>query len=170
MAAPHGGIDATAVVNAPPVDRDYRDDVQATLWKPCVIDPGAMLEPGSVVQMGTVRATTVEKGAWIGCNTVLGHDAWVREGAEVMHGTAVGGHATIGRNARVGMGAVILPFVKVGDNARVGAGAVVTKDVPAGETWAGVPAKRMPHTSDEGLKEWGEWWDSTRLGEWPPAP
>jgi bifunctional UDP-N-acetylglucosamine pyrophosphorylase/glucosamine-1-phosphate N-acetyltransferase len=31
--------------------------------------------------------------------------------------------------------------VKIGKKARTGAGAVVTKDIPANETWVGVPAK-----------------------------
>jgi len=31
----------------------------------------------------------------------------------------------------------------IGENALVGAGSVITKDVPAGETWAGVPAKKI---------------------------
>jgi UDP-2-acetamido-3-amino-2,3-dideoxy-glucuronate N-acetyltransferase len=41
--------------------------------------------------------------------------------------------------ASIGMGARILPVV-IGKNSMVGAGAVVTKDIPDGETWAGVPA------------------------------
>ena len=41
----------------------------------------------------------------------------------------------------IGAGAVILPGVTVGEGAIVGAGAVVTKDVPAGVTYAGVPAR-----------------------------
>ena len=45
------------------------------------------------------------------------------------------------KGASIGGGAVILPGVKIGEKAVVGAGAVVTKNVPAGETWVGNPAK-----------------------------
>jgi maltose O-acetyltransferase len=41
----------------------------------------------------------------------------------------------------LGTGSVILSGITIGDNAIVGAGAVVTKDVPAGVTVKGVPAK-----------------------------
>jgi len=47
----------------------------------------------------------------------------------------------IGDNVWIGSHAVILPGVTIGDNAIVGAGAVVNRDVPAGVTVAGVPAK-----------------------------
>jgi UDP-2-acetamido-3-amino-2,3-dideoxy-glucuronate N-acetyltransferase len=43
--------------------------------------------------------------------------------------------------ASLGSGAVILGGVTVGAGAVIGAGAVVTKDVPAGATVAGVPAR-----------------------------
>jgi UDP-2-acetamido-3-amino-2,3-dideoxy-glucuronate N-acetyltransferase len=43
--------------------------------------------------------------------------------------------------ASVGSGAVVLGGVRVGAGALVGAGAVVSKDVPAGATVAGVPAR-----------------------------
>jgi len=47
------------------------------------------------------------------------------------------------RRAAIGTGAVILPGVTIGEGAVVGAGAVVTKDVPAGSTVAGNPARRL---------------------------
>ena len=50
----------------------------------------------------------------------------------------------IGRNVWIGGGALILPGVTVGDDAIVGAGAVVTRDVPAGATVAGNPARILP--------------------------
>lgn len=47
----------------------------------------------------------------------------------------------IGRRVMIGVGAILLPGVTIGDGATIMAGAVVTKDVPAGETWGGVPAR-----------------------------
>jgi UDP-2-acetamido-3-amino-2,3-dideoxy-glucuronate N-acetyltransferase len=46
--------------------------------------------------------------------------------------------------ASLGSGAVVLGGVRIGAGALVGAGAVVSRDVPAGATVAGVPARAMP--------------------------
>ena len=56
---------------------------------------------------------------------------------------------TIGNDVYVGVGASILGGVHVGDGATVGAGAVVIKDVPAGATVVGVPAKVIKVSSPE---------------------
>ena len=51
----------------------------------------------------------------------------------------------IGANVWIGGGAQILPGVTIGDDAIVGAGSVVTRDVPAGGTVVGNPARlRVP--------------------------
>jgi acetyltransferase-like isoleucine patch superfamily enzyme len=50
---------------------------------------------------------------------------------------------TIEDDVMIGSGVILMPGVKIGRGARIGAGALVTKDVPAGETWIGNPARRM---------------------------
>jgi serine O-acetyltransferase len=52
-----------------------------------------------------------------------------------------GGGPKLGDGVFVGTGARILGPVTIGDNANVGANAVVTKDVPAGCTAVGIPAR-----------------------------
>jgi maltose O-acetyltransferase len=47
----------------------------------------------------------------------------------------------VGRNVWIGAGALVLPGVSIGDDAVVGAGSVVTRDVPAGCTVVGNPAR-----------------------------
>ena len=48
---------------------------------------------------------------------------------------------TIGANVWIGGGAIILPGVTIGDDAIVGAGSIVTRDVAAGVTVVGNPAR-----------------------------
>jgi UDP-2-acetamido-3-amino-2,3-dideoxy-glucuronate N-acetyltransferase len=54
---------------------------------------------------------------------------WLLQGTVVEHGAAIGS------------GAVILAGLRIGARALIGAGAVVTRDVPAGTTVAGNPAR-----------------------------
>lgn len=47
------------------------------------------------------------------------------------------------RNAVLFCGAIVLPGVTIGEGAIIAAGAVVNRDVPDGEMWGGVPARRL---------------------------
>lgn len=53
----------------------------------------------------------------------------------------------IGKRVFIGGHSIILKGVTIGNEAVIGAGSVVTKDVPAGEIWAGNPAKFIKKVS-----------------------
>ncbi|MEM9043979.1 MAG: serine acetyltransferase [Pseudomonadota bacterium] len=59
------------------------------------------------------------------------------------------GAPVIGGHVDIGAGAKVMGKVRIGDHARIGANAVVTKDVPAGATAAGVPARIISQSSEE---------------------
>lgn len=62
-------------------------------------------------------------------------------------------HPTLADKVIVGSGAQVLGPIKVGEGARVGANAVVTKDVPAGVTAVGIPARVvMPRDKEQAKK------------------
>lgn len=59
-------------------------------------------------------------------------------------------HVFIGDNVWIGAGCVLLPGCKIGDNAIVAAGSVVSGEVPAGELWGGVPARKIKNLENAG--------------------
>jgi len=64
-----------------------------------------------------------------------------RDPAVRRSGLEFGRPVRIGCNVWIGGGAIILPGLTIGDEALIGAGSVVTRDVPAGTTVAGNPAR-----------------------------
>lgn len=67
-----------------------------------------------------------------------------RSAEERATGLEFGRPIRIGRHVWIGGGAILLPGVTVGDDALIGAGSVVTRDVPAGATVVGNPARERP--------------------------
>jgi maltose O-acetyltransferase len=64
-----------------------------------------------------------------------------RDPAQRRAGLELGMPVRIGDNVWIGGGAIILPGVTIGDDAIIGAGSVVNRNVPAGATAVGNPAR-----------------------------
>ncbi len=132
-----------------------------------IFGKGVYLDQGVIVWLGEAQGTirlgervyvgpyvylgTASHKLEIGTDTMIGAHSYI---ITENHGTQrkdipysqqgfVGADVRIGNNVWIGCHVTILPGVVIGDNAIIGAGAVVTKNVPSGETWGGVPAKKI---------------------------
>jgi serine O-acetyltransferase len=99
------------------------------------IHPGAQIGPGLFIDHGM--------------GVVIGETAEVGDDVTLYQGVTLGGvsldpgkrHPTLGNGVIVGAGAAVLGPFTVGDGARIGSNAVVVKEVPAGVTVTGIPAR-----------------------------
>ena len=85
--------------------------------------------------------THIQRYAWIGPNVTFTNDKYPGPSEKRVRKQRVG--VIVCENATIGAGAIILPGVVIFEGAIVGAGAVVTKDVEAGTTVVGNPAREM---------------------------
>ena len=82
----------------------------------------------------------------VGDHAIVGYDATLLC-HEFLQSEYRLGEVVVGERAMIGAGATVLPGVEIGSEAQVAANSLVTRDVPAGTTVAGVPAK--PLTRDD---------------------
>jgi serine O-acetyltransferase len=102
---------------------------------------GIEIHPGATIG----RRVFIDHGMGI----VIGETAEIGDDCTLYHGVTLGGtswnkgkrHPTLGRGVVIGAGAKVLGPILVGDRAKIGSNAVVVRDVPAGATAVGIPAR-----------------------------
>lgn len=123
--------------------------VDAGLELVSAIHPAATLSSTSamgtnvVVAAGTVICTDVKLGNSVIANTscVIDHECQIGDATHICPGVLLAGRVTVGKGVMIDLGAKVLPCLQIGDHAIIGAGATVIRDVPAGATVVGVPAR-----------------------------
>jgi sugar O-acyltransferase (sialic acid O-acetyltransferase NeuD family) len=120
---------------------------------PTIIHPAAILQDRASIQCGAgciitagcllTTAITLGNHVLLNLNVTVGHDAVLGDYASVMPGVNISGRVKIGALTYLGSGANVRNSIVVGERSVVGMGAVVVRDVPAGTTVAGVPAKPL---------------------------
>lgn len=116
-----------------------------------VVDPSVRLPEGCRLGRGNILLghVTLTAGVTIGNHVVvmpgvtLTHDNVVEDFATFAAGVSLGGGVRVGRAAYLGMNSSVRERTVIGAGATVGMGAVVLADVPAEQTWVGVPARAI---------------------------
>lgn len=118
---------------------DVEIGANASVWYGCVLrgdENKIVVGAGSNVQDGTI--IHVDNPDWGGLPTIIGENALIGHKC-MLHG------ATVKDGGFVGMAATMLDGSVVESGAMLAAGAFLSarKIVPAGEMWAGMPAKKF---------------------------
>src|SRR6266705_2291265 len=96
-----------------------------------------------------------------GMGVVIGETPEFGDDCTLYHGVTLGGtswnkgkrHPSLGRGVVIGAGAKVLGPILVGEGAKIGSNAVVVKDVPAGATALGIPARVILDEQDKTREE-----------------
>ena len=121
------------------------------------IRPGTRIEPGAYVgNFAEIKNSKIGPGSHVGHfsyvgDTDMGRDVNIGAGTVTANFDGRNKHRTvIGDGVKIGSDSIIVAPVVIGNDAYTGAGAVVNRDVPAGETVVGVPAKPISQRKARG--------------------
>lgn len=121
---------------------------------PTIVHPGVALQPhqniavgeGTIIQQGVLLTTDLRIGRFVVLNlgTTVGHDAVVEDFCSLMCHVDISGYAHVEAGCYLGTKATIIQGRRLGAHSTLGAGAVAVRDLPAGITAVGVPARVLP--------------------------
>jgi UDP-3-O-[3-hydroxymyristoyl] glucosamine N-acyltransferase len=95
----------------------------------------------SCIDRGAWEDTVIGEGTKIDNLVQIGHNVSLGRGCVVAAHVGFSGSVKAGDGVQFGGQAGLADHLKLGAGARIAAGAGVISDVPAGETWAGYPAR-----------------------------
>jgi UDP-3-O-[3-hydroxymyristoyl] glucosamine N-acyltransferase len=108
-----------------------------------IIQNGVSIGANSCIDRGLFEDTVIGEGSQIDNLCHIGHNCQIGSHVVVAAFGGVSGSSRVGDGVQFGGRVGLKDHVTVGPGARLAAGSAVLGDVPAGETWAGYPAKAV---------------------------
>ena len=109
----------------------------------CVIGDDVEIGANTTVDRGALDDTVVGAGTKIDNLVQIGHNCRIGRHCFIVAQTGIAGSTILGDAVRVGGKVGIGGHLTIGDGATIGAASGVISNIPAGETWTGLPAR--PH-------------------------
>jgi sugar O-acyltransferase (sialic acid O-acetyltransferase NeuD family) len=115
----------------------------ALIDRRAIVRPSVTVEPGAVVCAGAIinASAIVGRHGLVNCGALVGHDVVLGPYTVLSPATQVLGAVRLAEGVEIGTGAQLYPGIQIGSWARVAMGAAVYRDIPAGQTVAGNPAR-----------------------------
>jgi len=108
-----------------------------------ILQDGVTLGANACVDRGAFDDTSIGENTKIDNMVQIAHNVRVGRNCAIAAHTGISGSVTIGDGVQMGGRVGIADHINIGDGARLGAAAGIMKDIPAGETWGGFPARPM---------------------------
>ncbi len=105
-----------------------------------VLQDGVTVGANSCIDRGAYDDTVIGENTKIDNLVQVGHNVRIGRNCVLAAHTGISGSTTIGDGVRFGGRAGIADHLNIGDGAQVMAAAGLMHDIPAGETWGGIPA------------------------------
>ncbi|MDP3745975.1 MAG: UDP-3-O-(3-hydroxymyristoyl)glucosamine N-acyltransferase [Phenylobacterium sp.] len=106
-----------------------------------ILQDGVTIGANSCVDRGAFEDTVVGENTKIDNLVHIAHNVRVGRNCVMAAYTGISGSVTIGDGVAFGGRAGVADHISIGDRAQIAAAAGLFRNVPAGETWGGVPAQ-----------------------------
>jgi len=113
------------------------------------VSPSASIGSGTVIMPRSVigAEACIGKGAIINTASSVDHDTLIEDFVHIAPGCHLAGKVRVDRGAMLGIGTCVIPERHIGAWSILGANSTVVRDIPAGTTYVGTPARSVSMTT-----------------------